>query len=67
MFEPAHSLTAAEAAAKRPGDALNLEGTPVFVRFVSTSRVYAIEGKAPEGVKVGDEAHYFNANSPNLP
>ena len=61
MFEPRNPLTAAEAAAKRLGDPLNLEGTPVFVRLMSTSRVYDIEGQAPEGVEVGDIAHYFNA------
>ena len=37
----------------------------LFVRFVSKSRVYHIEGKAPEGVEVGDEAHYFNAVTGN--
>ena len=61
MFEPRNPPTAAEAAAKRLGDPLNLEGTPVFVRLMSTSRVYDIEGQAPEGVEVGDIAHYFNA------
>jgi len=35
----------------------------MFVRLVSTSRVYAIEGKAPEAV--GDVAHYFNAVAGN--
>jgi hypothetical protein len=61
MFEPEQPLTAAAAAAKRLGDPLNLDGTPVFVRLMSTSRVYEIEGQAPEGVEVGDIAHYFNA------
>ena len=61
LFEPDCPMTAADAATKRAGDPVNLEGTPMFVRFVSTSRVYYIEGKAPEGVEVGDVAHYFNA------
>jgi Domain of unknown function (DUF4178) len=64
-FEPEFPMTAADAATKRAGDPLNIEGTQVFVRLVSTSRVYAIEGKAPEGVEVGDVAHYFNAVAGN--
>jgi len=63
MFEPEHPMTAAEAANKRAGDPLNFDGTQMFVRLVSTSRVYAIEGKAPEAV--GDVAHYFNAVAGN--
>jgi Domain of unknown function (DUF4178) len=65
LFEPAGPMTAAEAATKREGDPLDLEGMHMFVRLVSKSRVYHIEGKAPEGVKVGDEARYFNAVSGN--
>jgi hypothetical protein len=61
MFDPPHPLSAGEAAAMRIGQAVNLDGTEVFVRLVSKSRVYAIEGKAPE--KVGDEARYFNATA----
>jgi hypothetical protein len=63
MFDPEHPMTAAEAAAKRVGDALDLDGRQMSVRLVSTSRVYAIEGEAPE--KVGDVAHYFNAVAGN--
>jgi hypothetical protein len=37
----------------------------MFVRLVSKSRVYHIEGKAPEGVDLGDVAHYFNAVAGN--
>lgn len=65
MFEPDFPLTAEDAATKRAGDPLNLEGTQVFVHLVSSSRVYHIEGKAPEGVEVGDVAHYFNAVTGN--
>jgi hypothetical protein len=63
LFEPEHPMTAEDAATKRVGDPLNLDGAHMFVRLVSTSRVYAIEGKAPE--KVGDVAHYFNAAAGN--
>src|ERR1017187_2713039 len=65
MFESQSPMTAADAATKRVGDPLNLEGLHMFVRLVSTSHVYHIEGKAPEGVEVGEEAHYFNAVAGN--
>jgi hypothetical protein len=63
MFDPKHPLTAADAAAKRVGDPLNLDGVQMSVQFVSQSRVYYLEGKAPEAV--GDVAHYFNAGAGN--
>jgi hypothetical protein len=65
LFEPEHPMTAADAATKRVGDPLILEGMQMFVRLVSKSRVYHIEGKAPEGIEVGEEARYFNAVSGN--
>lgn len=65
LFEPAHPLTAADAATKRAGDPLNLDGVQMFVRLVSKSRIYHIEGKAPEGEAVGEVAHYFNAAAGN--
>jgi hypothetical protein len=45
------------------GDTVNLDGTPTKVTLVDESRVYHIEGKAPEGVEVGDVAQYFNADT----
>jgi len=63
MFEPEYPMTAGDAATKRVGDRLNLEGTDVRVTLVDESRVHHIEGHAPEGVEVGDVAHYFNAES----
>jgi hypothetical protein len=65
LFEPACPMTAKDAATKRERDPLDLEGMHMFVRLVSKSRVYHIEGKAPEGVEVGEEAHYFNAVTGN--
>jgi len=65
MIEPAPSLSAREAAAKRVGDTVNLDGSPVKITLVDQSRVYHIEGEAPEGVEVGDVANYFNADAPN--
>src|ERR1035438_10112347 len=65
MFEPGCPMAAADAATKREGDPLDLDGTHMFVRLVSKSRVYHIEGKAPEGVDLGDMAHYFNAVAGN--
>ena len=63
MFEPEYPMTAADAATKRVGDSLNLTGTDVRVTLLDTSRVYRIEGKAPDGVEVGDVANYFNAET----
>jgi hypothetical protein len=63
MFEPEYPMTAADAATKRVGDPLNLNGTDVRVTLVDESRVYHIEGQAPEGVEMGDVARYFNAEA----
>ena len=62
-FTPAEPLTARETAAKRVGDKVNFDGTPVAITLVDQSRVEFIEGEAPEGVEVGDVAHYFNADT----
>ena len=63
LFEPEYPMTAADAATKRIGDRLNLDGTDVRVTLVDESRVYHLEGEAPEGVEVGDVAQYFNAEA----
>jgi hypothetical protein len=63
MFEPEFPLSAEEAGSKRVGDRINLEGTHVRISLVDESRVYHIEGDAPEGVELGDVAKYFNAQS----
>jgi hypothetical protein len=62
-FEPETPLTAAEAATRRVGDPLDLNGTEVRITLLDTSRVYYIEGQGPEGLAVGDEANYFNAET----
>lgn len=61
MFEPRFPMSVQEAATKRVGQTVNLDGTPLPVTLVDESRVYNIEGEAPEGVEVGDVANYFNA------
>jgi hypothetical protein len=61
LFDPVHPMTAREAASKGAGDSVNLDGTPIQITLVDQSRVYHIEGEAPEGVEVGDVANYFNA------
>lgn len=61
LFEPEFPLSASEAESKRVGDRINLEGTHVRISLVDESRVYHIEGAAPEGVELGDVAKYFNA------
>jgi hypothetical protein len=40
---------------------VNLDGTPLRVTLVQRSQVYFVEGKAPEGVRVGQHTNYFNA------
>ena len=65
LFEPEYPMTAADAATRRVGDQLNLDGHDVRVTLVDESRVYQIEGEAHEGVEIGDVAHYFNAETTN--
>ena len=66
LFDPEYPMTAADAATKRVGDHLNLTGEDVRITLRSASRVYHIEGQAPEGVEVGDVANYFNAEAGNV-
>ncbi len=66
MFEPEYPLTAADAATKHVGDPLNLTGEDVRVTFRGSSKVYRIEGVAPEGIEIGDVAEYFNAEAGDL-
>jgi hypothetical protein len=63
MFDPENPMTAEEAATKRAGDPIYLRQAPFFVTRAAQSRVYYVEGKAPEGVAVGQRADYFNAQS----
>jgi hypothetical protein len=63
MFDPLSPMTAAEAASKKVGDTAALNGKPIKITLVSQSRVYHIEGRAPEGVEIGDVANYFNADA----
>jgi hypothetical protein len=66
IFEPKDPLSAEDAASKRVGDQMNLEGTEVRVTLVSESRICHIEGEGAEGEEVGDIAHYFNAQDDNI-
>ncbi|MGN6553041.1 MAG: DUF4178 domain-containing protein [Verrucomicrobiota bacterium] len=63
LFEPDTPMSVQEAASKRVGDLLALNNLNLRITLVDESRVYRIEGQAPEGVEVGDTAHYFNAES----
>lgn len=62
-IEPLYPLDARDAATKKVGDTVNLDGKPVPITLTGTSRVYHIEGQAPEGVEVGDTASYFNVDT----
>lgn len=61
-FTPSAPLTAREAASKRAGDEVRLDGRVAQVSLVDESEVVTIEGRAPEGVETGDVANYFNAD-----
>jgi hypothetical protein len=63
MFEPEFELPAEDAATKRVGDIVNLDGVDVTVTLVQESRIYHIDGTAPEGQRVGSRANYFNAEA----
>ena len=64
LFDPQSPISVAEARAKKVGDTVNLDGTPMKVTLVDDSRAHFIEGVAPEGVELGDIAYYFNAEIP---
>lgn len=62
-FTPTTPLTAREAWLKQVGNSVDLDGVSAEVTVVDQTRVYFIEGKAPDWVSVGDEAQYFNAEA----
>ena len=62
-FTPQQPLTAREAVLKKVGDRVNLDGLSTEVTVVDETRVYEIEGNAPDWVSEGDEAQYFNAEA----
>jgi hypothetical protein len=63
LFDPVEPMSATEAARKKVGDTVALNGKPIKVTLAGQSRVYHIEGQVPEGVEIGDIAHYFNADT----
>ena len=63
LFEPQYPMTAEDAATRQVGDELDFGDGQYRVTLVDESRVYHIEGEAPEGVEVGDVANYFNAEA----
>lgn len=63
LFEPRTPMTLAAAEAKQVGNVFDLDGVQHRVDLVDESRVYFIEGTAPEGMELGDVAHYFNAQA----
>lgn len=65
LIEPSPVLSRAEAEQKSAGDAIEFRGRQLPITLVDESRVCLIEGQAPEGVELGDVAHYFNAQSGN--
>lgn len=65
LIEPSPVLSRAEAEQKSAGDTIEFRGRQLPITLVDESRVCLIEGQAPEGVELGDVAHYFNAQSGN--
>jgi hypothetical protein len=65
LFEPKTTINAQSAADLGVGDEVYLGDESAEVDYVGQSRVLFIEGKAPEGYRVGSEAHYFNAEAGN--
>lgn len=63
LLTPARPLTVDEAAGKKVGDQVSFGGASLPVTLVDRSRVYFIEGRAPEGVEVGDLADFLNADA----
>jgi Domain of unknown function (DUF4178) len=61
MFEPNVPFPAEEAESKQVGDVVNLDGADARIDLMQESRIYYIEGQAPEGQKVCSQAKYFNA------
>ncbi|MEQ2010461.1 MAG: DUF4178 domain-containing protein, partial [Limisphaerales bacterium] len=62
-FTPAKVLNARDAGLKKVGDRVDLDGVSAEVTVVDETRVYEIEGKAPDWVSEGDVAQYFNAEA----
>lgn len=65
LFDPEVPMSAGEAASRRVGDTVEINGMSMRVTLVDESRVDHVEGQAPEGVEVGDVARYFNAEGGN--
>jgi hypothetical protein len=65
QFNPEAPLTAGDAATKRQGDYVTIDDHTAQVMLVRESRVYHVEGHAPEGVVAGARANYFNAKDSN--
>lgn len=63
LHEPVHPISVGAASKARVGDSVEFEGRQARISMVDRSRVYQIEGQAPEGVEMGDVADYFNAES----
>ena len=61
LYDPEKKLSAVDASDYEVGDAITLRDRSAEVSYVGKSRVAFIEGIAPEGYRVGSEAHYFNA------
>lgn len=65
LFDPDTTMKASEAAVFSVGDPITLRSWDATVTYVGESQVASIQGRAPEGYRVGSKAHYFNAEAGN--
>ena len=63
LFDPESPVSARDASGYRVGDQVTLRGKSAHVTYVGQSTVSYIQGKAPEGYRVGSQACYFNAEA----
>lgn len=61
IFDPQAPISAADAAMKRQGDYVTIDDNTAQVMLTRESMVCHVEGHAPEGVRAGAHANYFNA------
>ena len=58
-------MSAAQAASRQEGDSVELLGRTARVTSVGDTRVWNVDGQAPDGVQEGDTARCFNAERGN--
>ncbi len=60
LFEPTKAVPLEDLPLARDGGLLRLNGEPLHVEYVESSKVLYVEGEAPEGYVTGAESRYIN-------